>query len=43
MVYMNEMFSDHTESRPMSAYILHIHKHNYYWQLWLFIVTYFNT
>ena len=35
MAYLDEIFSDHTD-------VLHIHKNNHYWQLWLFVVTYFN-
>jgi len=42
MVYQDEIFSDHMVSRLMFVYILHIHTNNYYRQLWLFVVTYFN-
>jgi len=39
MAYLYEIFSDHTVSRPMFVYILHVHTNNYYWQLWLVVVT----
>jgi len=41
MAYMDEFFSDPTESRLMFVDTLQVHKNNYYWQLWL-LVTYFN-
>jgi len=43
MAYLDEIFSDHTVLRLVFVYNLHVHTNNYYWQLWLFVVTYFNT
>jgi hypothetical protein len=43
IAHLDEIFSDHTVLRLLFVYILHVHPNNYYWQLWLFVVTYFNT
>jgi len=41
--YLDEILSDHPESRPTVVYIIHIYKETTEnWQLWRLIVTYFN-
>jgi len=38
MAYLDEIFSDHTVSRPMFVYKQNMYN-KYYWQLWLLVVT----
>jgi hypothetical protein len=42
MTYLDEIFSYHILSRPMFLYNQNMYKNNYYCQLWLTVVTYFN-